>query len=1051
MLVFYQSQDNAVPDGVEAITQMGQQQFAVDTTSQPSQLTEENLQNYSAIVFLNAPGELLNIRQQTSVERFVQAGGGYVGVASPINVKYTWPWYEGLLGQREASTVDNPEYREMPVELMANEGDASEEGFLVTQREYDGGRMVYLSGPKVSPNLSSAREAELIAEGIDFAIGDNRLNYDRARSQPVPDANRFVKHVLAPGPLDEPTELTVLPDGKVVFTERKGAVKLYDPATESVKKIAELNVHTKFEDGLMGVARDPNFYRNHWIYMYYSPAGDEPVQHLSRFLLLGDSLIMASEKLILTVDVQREQCCHTGGSIAFGPDGNLFLSTGDDTNPFESDGYAPIDERPGRAPFDAQGSSANSNDLRGKVLRIRVNDDASYEIPEGNLFAKDGSDGYPARGRPEIYTMGTRNSYRISVDQATGWLYWGDVGNDAREDSKRGPRGYDEVNQAKAAGNFGWPYFRGNQAYPDYDFATGEIGDLYDADAPVNTSPNNTGAKVLPPFQEALIWYPYEVSPDFPMLGEGGRNAMAGPVYHYDAYPYGQKRFPKYYDSKLFIYDWMRDWIKAVTLDENGDLVRIEPFLDSVKFSHIIDMEMGPNGEMYVLEYGNDWFAANANAMLARIDYSEGNRAPVPQIAADRTQGAPPFTVNFSSEGSFDYDPDDALSYQWTFDGDAVQSEEANPTYTFEKPGVYTAQLTITDQEGESITETIDIEVGNEPPQVDIALSPSSSFYWEDTPIEYEVKVRDQEDGSLTQGIDPQAVAFAFDFVPATINTEEELGHKLSTDGFSLIENSGCKACHSYEKQSVGPAYNEVAARYESDEKTRSMLVYKILNGGKGNWGERAMPAQTVSEKEAGYIVDYILALDEQTSLPLSGTIATSSYPADGRYEMTVSYTDQGSKEGRPLTSEKTVTLRDPKVQAEDFDAKVNARRIERKEEGYTFMHEMKEGSSVMFRKIDLSNIVKLTLRVAASAPGITLSVRTADEQEIAQVTLPKTSNPWTESGWAEVEVPVANAPTGAHDLYFVTSVPADSPDEVQGSIDWVLFQRDSAQKTAMR
>ena len=286
-----------------------------------------------------------------------------------------------------------------------------------------------------------------------------------------------------------------------------------------------------------------------------------------------------------------------------------------------------------------------------------------------------------------------------------------------------------------------------------------------------------------------------------------------------------------------------------------------------MKFSHIIDMEMGPNGEMYVLEYGNDWFAANQNAMLARIDYSDGNRPPVAQLAADRTVGAPPFTVSFSGEESYDYDEGDELSYRWSFDGEEGQSEEANPTYTFERPGTYAAQLTVTDPAGASTTETLEIAVGNEPPRVDIALSPSASFYWEDIPVRYEVKVDDREDGNLTKGdIDAQAVAFSFDFVPTAITSEEDLGHKLAeVDGFSLIENSGCKACHSYEKQSVGPAYHEVAARYENDEKTRNMLVYKILNGGKGNWGERAMPAQTVSEEEAQHIVDYILNLDEQT------------------------------------------------------------------------------------------------------------------------------------------------------------------------------------------
>ena len=1038
VLVFFQYQNNQPPAGVRVIQQMATEgSFAVDTTSQVYAFTDENLKNYRAVVFLGVPADSLNVRQQTYFERFVQAGGGYVGVSAPINTQYTWPWYEGLL-QQSPSEIENPEYN-TPVELTANkEKEPSTEGIITWQRPYDGGQAFYMAGQEVSAALASEREKKLVAEGIRYAMANNSPNYDLARSLPTPDENRFVKHTLVPGPLDEPTELTVLPDEKVVFVERKGAVKMYFPDTEEVKTIGQLNVHTKFEDGLMGVAKDPDFYHNHWIYMYYSPEGDESVQHLSRFLLLGDSLIMASEKLILKVDVQREECCHTGGSIAFGPDGNLFLSTGDDTNPFQSDGYAPIDERPGRAPFDAQGSAGNTNDLRGKVIRIRVNDDATYSIPDGNLFPKDGSG-----GRPEIYTMGTRNSYRISVDQETGWLYWGDVGNDARVDSLFGPKGYDEINQAKQAGNFGWPYFRGNQAYRDRDFATDEVGDFFDFEAPVNESPNNTGARVLPPFQKALIWYPYDTSATFPMLKTGGRNAMAGPVYHYDHYAYGKKRFPEYYNDKLFIYDWMRGWIMAVTLDDQGDLVRIEPFMDSTTFHHAIDMEMGPNGDMYILEYGADWFAANPDASLSKIDYSKGNRAPVARIAANKTVGAAPFTVNFFSEGSFDYDPQDELLYEWYFGGEKSRSDQPNPEYTFEEPGTYEVRLVVKDNKGEDASKTMNIEVGNEPPVVDIALAFNTSFYWDDAPIQYQVEVDDREDGSLAKGnIDPKAITFSFDFIPSAINSEEELGHKIITDGYALIEKSGCKACHSYEKQSVGPAYQAVAARYPHDEKTTRMLVHKILNGGGGNWGDRAMPAQTVTEDEAQYIVDYILALDEKSSLPLAGNIDPTERRGNGSYEMTVKYTDQGGEAVGPLTSEKTIMLRSPKVQAEDSDEKVKVRENQKPEEDYAFVGDMKEGSYLMLNAISLENIQEITFRVAATAPGITLSIKSADGQAIATAEIPDTKGG---DKWTEIKVPITNPPSGRHDLYFATSVAEGSPEEAKASIDWIYFEKDDS------
>ena len=261
---------------------------------------------------------------------------------------------------------------------------------------------------------------------------------------------------------------------------------------------------------------------------------------------------------------QREICCHTGGSIAFDKDGLLYVSTGDNSTPFDepnqvfvNKGYAPLDDRPGHEQYDARRSSGNANDLRGKILRIRVKPDGSYEIPDGNLYSKE------KKGtRPEIYVQGNRNPYRISVDQKNNFLYWGEVGPDAGNDSldNRGPRGYDEINQARKAGFFGWPLFVGNNyPYYAYDYNTGKSGEKFDATHPVNASRNNTGLQQLPQAQPAFIWYPYAASPDFPQVGTGGRNAMAGPVYYTEMFP-KDTRMPDYYNKKLFIYDWMKSF-----------------------------------------------------------------------------------------------------------------------------------------------------------------------------------------------------------------------------------------------------------------------------------------------------------------------------------------------------------------------------------------------------------------------------------------------------------------------------------------------------------
>ncbi|MBD0260851.1 MAG: PQQ-dependent sugar dehydrogenase, partial [Cytophagales bacterium] len=153
-----------------------------------------------------------------------------------------------------------------------------------------------------------------------------------APAGPVPEETRFQKVELADN-LDEPMELAVLPDGRVLFIERKGAVKLYDPGAGRVKEANVLNVFHGLEDGLLGLTLDPDFAGNGWVYLFYSPPGEKPVQRVSRFRLKGDGLELASEQVIIEIPTQRQECCHSAGSLAFGPGGNLYIAVGDNTNP----------------------------------------------------------------------------------------------------------------------------------------------------------------------------------------------------------------------------------------------------------------------------------------------------------------------------------------------------------------------------------------------------------------------------------------------------------------------------------------------------------------------------------------------------------------------------------------------------------------------------------------------------------------------------------------------------------------------------------------------
>jgi glucose/arabinose dehydrogenase len=105
-------------------------------------------------------------------------------------------------------------------------------------------------------------------------------------------------------------------------------------------------------------------------------------------------------------------------------------------------------------------------------------------------------------------------------------------------------------------------------------------------------------------------------------MGSGGRTAMAGPVFYSDLYP-DSTRLPDYYNGKLFIYDWMRNMIRAVTMRPNGDFYIMEPFIEKIKLASPIDMEMGPDGRIYILEYGTGWFHKNPDAGLSRIDFTK--------------------------------------------------------------------------------------------------------------------------------------------------------------------------------------------------------------------------------------------------------------------------------------------------------------------------------------------------------------------------------------------------------------------------------------------
>jgi glucose/arabinose dehydrogenase/type 1 glutamine amidotransferase/cytochrome c551/c552 len=959
---------SSIPTGIAAVQKLGSENgFDVDTTKNAAYFQDDSLKKYSAVIFLSTTGNVLDYRQEAAFERYIQSGGGFVGVHAATDTEYDWRWYGKLVGAyfmrhpkpQEAKFIIKD--RDFPatkfftdtvwqhtdelynfknlnpdVHVLITVDESSYTGGengsyhpMSWYHEYDGGRAFYTEMGHTEESYSEENYLKHLLGGIQYAIGDNEeLDYKQAKTQLPPDEDRFTKTQLAYGTFFEPTEMTILPNLDILIAQRRGELMMYKHDTKSVKQVGFLNVYWKTsvpkvnaEEGVMGLAKDPAFSKNNWIYVYYSPV-DSSVNRLSRFTFKNDTLDLATEKVILEVKSQRQICCHTGGSIAFGPDGLLFLSTGDNSTPFNepgvkyvNHGFAPLNDIPGHQQYDARRSASNTNDLRGKILRIKVNDDGSYDIPKGNLFPP-GTD----KTRPEIFVMGDRNPYRISVDQKNGTLYWGEVGPDASNDSvdTRGPRGYDEVNQAQKAGYYGWPLFVGNNyAYREFDYATGKSGELFDPEKPINDSRNNTGLRELPPAHPAFIWYPYAPSPDFPQVGTGGRNAMAGPVYYTDMFP-KETRLPDYYNGKLLIYDWIRGWIKAVTMFPNGEYSKMEPFFPALQVKSLIDMEVGPDGRLYLLEYGTGWFSKNADSGLARIDFNAGNRPPrIIAFDVNKTSGVLPLKLSATVKAK---DPEnDPVTYTWNLGNGTTQvTSVPKLDYTLSTAGDYKISVEVKDDEGASSTsEAVSVYAGNEAPVVNIEVTGGNrSFFLEGEPLKYKILISDKDDAGQ---VDPENLFVSVDYAEGGYDkAEATMGHQqgeVNIIGKGLVSSLDCKSCHKESEKSIGPSYMQVSQKYGKNPDALNYLTGKIQKGSQGVWGETQMPAHpTLPESDIHQIVSWILSLTSdakaQKSLPMSGTITPpKDLKPNTAMVISATYTDKGGNNIKALTSSNSLVL----------------------------------------------------------------------------------------------------------------------------------------------
>ncbi len=785
---------DSIPAGIEMIEEeAAEHNFEVVQSDDAAVFNDADLAGFDVVIMLQNSGMVWETdAQRAAVQTYVGNGGGIAAIHNTLDmgIEEEFPWWDDLINggahmpahspgvlegtahvadRVHPSTAGLPERWERPEEWynfdVNPRGDVH---VLVTADEstYDPG------GAAMGPDhpISWCREAEggsvwATAMGHDAASYDEEHFRDHvvggvrwAAGAAPGDCggtvwNNYEKVTLDDSTSD-PMEVDVAEDGRVFYAQRGGEVRVFDPETHTAAPAGTLDVYTGGEDGLVGLALDPAFATNGWIYLYYAPADSaEDVNRLSRFTVEGNALDPASEQTLLEVPAYRDRTYpepgHTGGSLDFGPDGTLYLGTGDDVPPNLSadwQGYAPLDWREGQEMLDAARTAGNTNDLRGKILRIRPTEDGGYTIPEGNLFAE-GTEGT----LPEIYAMGFRNPFRFTVDQETGHVHVADYGPDrGAPATERGPEGLVEYNVIREPGNFGWPFCHGdNQPYAPYDPDTGEVGEKFDCANPVNPSPNNTGLTELPPLQLPEIWYGYGVSEQFPEMGEGGSAPMSGPVYRYDPDNPSPTKFPEYFDGAHFFYEWSRNYVKEIRPDSAGGVLKINDFLSTTEFVKPMDMTFGPDGSLYVLEWGSSFGGGNDDSGLYRIDHVTGGRAPAARATASVTDGPAPLSVDFSSAGTSDPDGG-VLTYAWDFDGDGTfDAEEPNASHTYPDAGEFTARLRVTDPEGNEGHAGVPITVGNTAPTVEIDLPVDGQFIEFGDQVPYRVTVTDPEDGEI--------------------------------------------------------------------------------------------------------------------------------------------------------------------------------------------------------------------------------------------------------------------------------------------------------------
>jgi glucose/arabinose dehydrogenase/PKD repeat protein len=481
----------------------------------------------------------------------------------------------------------------------------------------------------------------------------------------------FVNEVVVPD-VQDATTIAFLPDGRMLIGELSEKILVVQPGASQPDATPFLQLDSSQligEQGLMDILPDKNFAQNGFYYVFYTKGSGGQNNHnrVSRFTASGNGTVAGSELRLWEDDVVAAQE-HHGGSLAWGADDKLYITYGDQ---FQS------------TPAQQLAS------YRGKVLRI--NKDGT--VPTDNPF-------YDGNGsnKDQIWALGLRNPFRMSIDPVSGTMYIGDVGgNDAST-------AFEEVNVGARGANYGWPNCEGLCGLPGVT-------------SPIHSYPHN------------------------------GRDASitGGVVYR-------GTQFPNEYRGSYFFADYVQNTIKRLVFDGSGNVATVANFwpadgaTDGPSVGDPVKFLQGPDGSLYYVDIGfNDQHVPNP-AAIRRIRYIVGNQPPTAIASGNPTSGQAPLTVSFSSAGSSDPEGT-ALTYSWVF-GDGGTSTQANPSHTYQAPGSYVARLTVSDGVNSTVSNSVPITVGSPPTATILTPTNGISFRAGDA-IGYSGSASDPEDGTL--------------------------------------------------------------------------------------------------------------------------------------------------------------------------------------------------------------------------------------------------------------------------------------------------------------